>query len=70
MNTTMVVIRMVVYNSKRLSAVVNQELNVFRPVQIYCIAALPRNEMGKVLRQAVRAKTIANAVQPPFARMD
>ncbi len=55
-------------DSERLNAAVNQELKGFHRAHIHYIAALPRNQMGKVLRQAVRAKVIAS--QSPLARMD
>ena len=53
--------------SERLTAVFNQELSGFHRASVHYVAALPRNQMGKVLRQAVRAQTVAS--QQPFAPM-
>jgi acyl-coenzyme A synthetase/AMP-(fatty) acid ligase len=55
-------------DSERLIAAINQELYGFSRARVHFAAALPRNQMGKVLRQAVRAQAIAS--QPPLARMD
>jgi acyl-coenzyme A synthetase/AMP-(fatty) acid ligase len=55
-------------DSERLFAALNQALRGFHRGHVHCIAVLPRNQMGKVLRQAVRAKVIAS--QPPFAPKD
>jgi acyl-coenzyme A synthetase/AMP-(fatty) acid ligase len=52
-------------DSERLSAVLSQELRGFPRARVHFAAALPRNQMGKVLRQEVRAQAIAS--QPPFA---
>jgi acyl-coenzyme A synthetase/AMP-(fatty) acid ligase len=54
-------------DSERLTAAFKQELRGFPQARVYFAAALPRNEMGKVLRQAVRAQAIAS--QPRLARM-
>ncbi len=63
-------------DSERLIASLNQELQGFHRVRVHYVAALPRNEMGKVLRQAVRtlglfssrafdrSATIPEAVEP------
>ena len=45
--------------SERLTAVFSQELGGFHRASVHYVAALPRNQMGKVLRQAVRANVIA-----------
>ena len=50
-------------DSERLIAALNQELHRFHRGCVHYVTALPRNQMGKVLRQAVRAKAIAS--QPP-----
>ena len=55
-------------DSERLTAAINQEFRGFYRAHVHYVAALPRNQMGKVLRQAVRAKVIAS--QPPSAPMD
>jgi acyl-coenzyme A synthetase/AMP-(fatty) acid ligase len=55
-------------NSELLIAAINQELGGFHRANVHYVAALPRNEMGKVLRQVVRANAIAS--QLPLARMD
>jgi acyl-CoA synthetase (AMP-forming)/AMP-acid ligase II len=55
-------------DSERLIAAINQELRGFQRARFHFVAALPRNEMGKVLRQAVRAKIIAS--QPPPAHRE
>ena len=55
-------------DSERLIAAINQELRGFPRAHVHFVAALPRNEMGKVLRQAVRAQAITS--QPPLTRMD
>jgi acyl-coenzyme A synthetase/AMP-(fatty) acid ligase len=47
-------------DSERLIAAFKQELRGFHRVRVHFAAALPRNEMGKVLRQAVRAQAIAS----------
>ena len=47
-------------DSERLNAAINQELRGFQRARFHFVATLPRNEMGKVLRQAVRAKVIAS----------
>ncbi len=52
-------------DSERLIAAFKQELRGFKQVRGHYVAALPRNEMGKVLRPAVRAQAIAR-----LARMD
>jgi acyl-coenzyme A synthetase/AMP-(fatty) acid ligase len=49
-------------DSERLIAAISQELRGFPRAHVHYVAALPRNEMGKVLRQAVRAQAIV-AVQ-------
>ena len=54
-------------DSERLSAAINQELRGFPRARVHYVAALPRNQMGKVLRQAVRAQATR---QPQLARMD
>jgi acyl-coenzyme A synthetase/AMP-(fatty) acid ligase len=51
-------------DSERLTAAINQEFRWFHRAYVHYVAALPRNQMGKVLRQAVRAKA---ASQPPVA---
>ena len=55
-------------DSKRLTAAIKKELGGFHRARVHYVLALPRNQMGKLLRQAVRAKTIVS--QPPLARMD
>jgi acyl-coenzyme A synthetase/AMP-(fatty) acid ligase len=55
-------------DSNRLSAALNQALRGSPGARIYYMAALPRNEMGKVLRQAIRAQALAS--QPPLAQTD
>ncbi len=47
-------------DSERLIAALNQELRGIHQARVHYIAALPRNEMGKVLRQAVRAQAITS----------
>jgi fatty-acyl-CoA synthase len=48
-------------DSERLIAALNQEFRGgFRRACVHCVAALPRNESGKVLRQAVRTKVIGS----------
>jgi acyl-CoA synthetase (AMP-forming)/AMP-acid ligase II len=44
---------------ERLNAAINQELRGFHRAHVHYVAALPRNEMGKVLRQEIRAKVTA-----------
>jgi acyl-coenzyme A synthetase/AMP-(fatty) acid ligase len=57
------------YNSERLTAVLSQEFGGgFRRACVHCVAALPRNEMGKIMRQAIRTKVISS--QPNFAHVD
>jgi len=51
--------------SERLVSVVRQELRGFPRARIHYVAVLSRNEMGKVLRQEVRAQVVAG--QLPFA---
>jgi acyl-CoA synthetase (AMP-forming)/AMP-acid ligase II len=54
-------------DSEQLIAAIKQELpGAFRRTHFYYFAALPRNELGKVMRQEVRAKAIAT--RPPLAR--
>jgi acyl-CoA synthetase (AMP-forming)/AMP-acid ligase II len=56
-------------DSEQLTATVKQELpDGFHRLHFYSFAALPRNELGKVLRQEVRAKAIAS--QSKWARMN
>ncbi len=55
-------------DSERLIAAINQELRGFHRARFHFVAALPRNQTGKVLRQTVRANVIAS--QPPSARKD
>ena len=56
-------------NSERLIAALNQEFRGgFRRACVHCVAALPRNEMGKVMRQATRTKVIGS--KPHFAHVD
>src|SRR5262249_23302811 len=47
-------------DSERLIAAIRKELDTFRRAPVHYVATLPRNEMGKVLRQEVRAQVIAN----------
>jgi acyl-coenzyme A synthetase/AMP-(fatty) acid ligase len=47
-------------DSERLIAALKQELRGFHRGRVHYVATLPRNEMGKVLRQEVRAQVIAN----------
>jgi acyl-CoA synthetase (AMP-forming)/AMP-acid ligase II len=48
-------------DADQLKATVKQELpDDFQRIHFYAFAALPRNELGKVLRQEVRAKAIAS----------
>lgn len=54
--------------SERLIAILNQELRGFPRARVHYMAALSRNQMGKVLRQAVRANAIAR--QLPLVRID
>jgi acyl-coenzyme A synthetase/AMP-(fatty) acid ligase len=57
------------YNSERLIAALNQEFGGgFHRACVHCVATLPRNQMGKVMRQATRSKVIGS--QPRFARAD
>ena len=46
-------------DSERMFAVLSRELGYPR-ARVHYVAALPRNQMGKVLRQAVRAQAIAS----------
>jgi acyl-CoA synthetase (AMP-forming)/AMP-acid ligase II len=46
-------------DSERLIAALKQELGGFHPAHVYYVATLPRNDMGKVLRQEVRAQVIS-----------
>ena len=46
-------------DSERLIAAINQELRGFPQAHVHFVAALPRNQMGKVSRQVVRAQAIA-----------
>src|SRR5262249_21950516 len=55
-------------DSERLIAAIRKELRRFHRARVHYVATLPRNEMGKVLRQEVRAQVIAN--QRPLTRMD
>ena len=48
-------------DSERLNAVLGQELRAFHRGRVHFVAALPRNPMGKVLRQTVRAQAIASS---------
>src|SRR5262249_17482764 len=43
-------------DSESLIAVLKQELRGFQQVRVHYVATLPRNEIGKVLRQEVRAQ--------------
>jgi acyl-coenzyme A synthetase/AMP-(fatty) acid ligase len=52
-------------DSERLYAALRQELQEFPRARIYYIPALARNQMGKVMRQTVRAQ--ATASQSPLA---
>ncbi len=54
-------------DSDLLAAAIKQELGGFHRARVHCMAALPRNRMGKVLRQAVQAQALAGP--PPFGRM-
>jgi long-chain acyl-CoA synthetase len=54
-------------DSERLNAAIKQELGGFHRALVHYVAVLPRNQTGKVLRQAVQAQTIKS--QPPFAGM-
>lgn len=49
-----------------LIAQLRQALGNFRNAHVYLVTALPRNEMGKVLRQAVRARVLAK--KPPLSQ--
>ena len=55
-------------DSGRLTAAINRELGGVHQTRVHHVAALPRNEMGKVLRQEVQANAIAS--QPSFARTE
>ena len=47
-------------DSERLTAALNQALGEFHRARIHYVAALPRNDMGKVLRQVVQTQAITN----------
>ena len=48
-------------DSERLIAALNQEFQGgFLRACVHCVAALPRNESGKILRQAVRTKVVGS----------
>ncbi|HMK88891.1 MAG TPA: class I adenylate-forming enzyme family protein [Methylocystis sp.] len=46
-------------DSERLIAILGEQLRGFPQARVHFVAALPRNEMGKVLRQAVRAQVLS-----------
>jgi acyl-coenzyme A synthetase/AMP-(fatty) acid ligase len=52
----------------RAAGALNQELRGLHQTRVHYVAALTRNPMGKVLRQAVRAQAITS--QPPLVSMD
>jgi acyl-coenzyme A synthetase/AMP-(fatty) acid ligase len=54
-------------DSERLIAAVRRELPGLYQVRVHSVAALPRNQMGKIVRQAIRAE--ASARRPPSAGM-
>jgi acyl-coenzyme A synthetase/AMP-(fatty) acid ligase len=54
-------------DSERLIPALKQELRGFDRAHIHYVATLPPNDMGKVLRQEVRAQVIPD--QRPFPRM-
>jgi fatty-acyl-CoA synthase len=55
-------------DSERLISTLKQELRGFGRARVHYFATLPRNDMGKILRQKVRAQVIAK--QRPLTRMD
>lgn len=46
-------------DAKRLRVAFNNALEAFPTVRVHYLSSLPRNPMGKVLRQAIRAKVTA-----------
>jgi len=53
---------------ERLKAALKKELPGFPRTRVYYVAEFPRNQMGKLLRQELRAKAIAGLA--PSAKMD
>jgi len=53
-------------DSERLIAAIKKELpGLFYGARVHCLATLPRNHMGKVLRQEVRAQVMPTAAINP-----
>jgi acyl-coenzyme A synthetase/AMP-(fatty) acid ligase len=53
-------------DTERMRSAVDDELNEYSTVHVRCVPSLPRNAMGKVSRQAVRALVTASPL--PFSR--
>ena len=56
------------FDGERLKAALQKELPGLLRIRAYCVAEFPRNQMGKLLRQELRAKAIASLA--PSSKMD
>jgi acyl-coenzyme A synthetase/AMP-(fatty) acid ligase len=51
-------------DAARMRSALNQALKVYPRTYVFCVPSLPRNQMGKVMRQAVRDRVTANLSSP------